>query len=433
MFDHIRITQWTCIHVFFLLGLLVFMVLSHQSENLIQSKLQNAVFDQFNRWHTRSPSEKVVIVDIDERSLEEVGQWPWSRNIMAELIRNLHLKGAKVIAFDGVFAEADRYSPHILFSDLSKEQIMKLPETMQKQGELVDYDDLFAREIKKSKVFVTAFSYGRVNRLSAKPYDKKRIFVKNDVKDVFLKRATRFSGAAVNLKALSKAAAGTGSFMANPDEDGVLRRASMVFSDGETLYPALGLEAVRVAIAGRKDVVFLGRTPIEQAGEIDTQYRITFKDKVIPVEEDGIIYVHYRHFCNDENVSQAPIICPKSDYVSASKFLAENSSDDINLEGKVVLIGASAEGLKDLRSTALAPFKPGVEVHANIIEQILDDHYLLRPFAVNIAETIYVISAGLFFIIVSQFIGVLVSVALCMTLLRSLFSVLSMHMFSMAY
>ena len=414
MLQTIKPTRWTYVYFLVLLALLCISVIFSGSRHPLRLELQHSVFDQFNKLHPREPSGQVVIVDIDEASLEHFGQWPWPRNIMANLTRSLTEKGAKAIVFDGVFAEEDRASPLYFMEHLPKEQTALFPETIKNQ-EQYDYDALFAAEIKKSKIFVTAFTYGRSDRSNTKPLNKNRILARSDVKNVFLEHASFFKAAAVNLPQFSKSAAGNGSFMAKPDADGVLRRVGMIFTDKKQLYPSLSLEALRVASLGRKGTVKLAYISEEKRAEIDTNYRILIGKTAVPVERDGILYVRYRHFCNEQDMTNPALLCTAQDYISAHKFLNEETAQEAKqaVDGKIVLIGASAEGLKDLRSTALRPFRPGVEVHANVIEQILTGEYLLRPMIIEGVEASFIIVVGLVFIILAPFIGILTSVLLC--------------------
>ncbi|MCK5374494.1 MAG: adenylate/guanylate cyclase domain-containing protein [Alphaproteobacteria bacterium] len=434
LFQVTKSFQQKALHTLCLLLLLIVAVAFSDSKNSIRMDLQHNVFDEFNRLNPRqleSDANKVVIIDIDEKSLELIGQWHWPRNIMADLVNSLSDKGAKVIAFDGVFAEADRTSPHILYNDLTPEQIAVLPDSMKQDGAmkqegamkqngvLLNYDEMFADAIRSSQRFITAFTYGRRDRDQNQPLDKKRILVRSDIKGVFLKQASHFEAAAVNLSIYSKSAAGNGSFMAKPDDDGILRRTGMLFSDGKTIYPSLSLEVLRVAELGRKGTIRLVSVSEKNAGLIDTNYRILVGDRSIPVESDGVLYTHYRYFCNEEDVTGNSRVCPVRDYISAYKFLMQGYEEETRaaVEGKIVLVGSSAEGLKDLRSTALQSFRPGVEVHANVIEQILDGQYLLRPTIINGVEALYIFAAGLFFILLAPFIGVLISVALCLVII----------------
>lgn len=386
-------TRGAIFHVVFLLFLLCAAVFFSASDHPIRIKLQHAVFDEFNANHMRERSDEIIIVDIDEKSLEQLGQWPWPRKILAQLTDSLTEKGARAIAFDGVFAEPDS----------------------------TGHDEIFTQSIKNSKVFITAFTYGRENRENVKPLNKNRLLARSNVKQIFTQDASKFKAAAVNLPELSKAAAGNGSFMARPDADGVLRRVGMVFTDGKKIYPALSIEALRVAKMGRKATVKIAEVPQNKKHVIDTNYRILVDEISIPVESDGIVYVHYRPFCNEQDVKNNPALCPATDYIPAYKFLDPAFAQETKaaVKDKIILIGASAEGLKDLRSTALQPFRPGVEVHANVIEQILQNDYLLRPAITKGVEAVFIFGVGLFFILLAPFIGIIVSVFLCATIIAA--------------
>lgn len=404
--------SWAFIHYVLLLGLLFFFVYLSASNNTVRVDLQHAVFDYFNRTHPREADQKVLIVDIDEKALARFGQWPWPRDIMAQLTERLKDLGAKVIAFDGVFGEIDRLSPKYIIRSLPSEQssliFKEFPE-----DQLLDNDDVFAQAIKKSDIFVTAFTYGRTDREQKSPLNKNRLLAKKHVKEVFLTYASYFDAVAINIPVLEQAAAGNGSFMARPDRDGVLRRAGLVFTDGKNIYPSLSLEALRVAKLGRKGTMRLVEIPFDEQQAVDTQYRIIIDDLVAPVDADGIIYVYYRYFCNEHELGVS--YCSSRDYLSVADVMDPNNSyDELKtlVKDKIILIGASAEGLKDLRSTALQPFRPGVEVHANVIEQILSSKYLLRPAMIQNVEATYILFVGLFFILVSPFIGILVSMFL---------------------
>ena len=414
----IKAPRWTLIYFLVLLLLLLVSVAFSGSRHPVRMELQHSVFDQFNRLHPREPSGKVVIVDIDEASLERLGQWPWPRTVMADLTRSLAAKGAKAIAFDGVFAEKDRTSPRYFLEHLPAADAALLSGTLQNNA-AYDYDARFAEAIRESKIFVTAFTYGRTDRSSTKPLNKNRILARSDVRKVFLAHASSFRAAAVNLPGFAKNAAGNGSFMARPDADGVLRRVGMIFTDKKTLYPSLSLEALRVATLGRKGTARLASIPEEKRAAIDTHYRILIGERAVPVERDGILYVRYRHFCNGQDMRNPALHCGAQDYIPAYKFLNDDDAAQARqaVDGKIVLIGASAEGLKDLRSTPLRPFRPGVEVHANVIEQMLTGEYLLRPQIIRGVEAFFILVVGLVFIVFSPFIGVLMSVFLCASLI----------------
>ena len=430
MFSKFGKDRWALIHFCFLLMLLLLATAYSGSNHDVRVRLQNDVFDFFNKTHPREASDEITIIDIDEKSLEELGQWPWPRNIMATLVNNLTELGAKVIVFDGVMAEPDRSSPKYFLEHLPEDDISRnffdeeLGKREQDFGDdttnLFDHDAMLAAAIKQSKIFVTGFTYGTRSRTVKNPINKNRfMFAGKGLKETFLEKTEKFDVAVTNLPMFSKNAAGNGSFMAKPDQDGILRKTAMIFTDGKNLYPSLSLATVRVAKLGRKGMVRVVEVPLEKRNDIDTAYRITVANHAIPIDQDGLLHVYYRRFCTEKEYSVNPANCARQDYVSAFKVISEDFHDDIRerIKDKIIIIGTSAEGLKDLRSTALQPLRPGVEVHANVTEQILQDKYLYRTNMTRAAEAVFIFASGLFFIVVSPFIGILVSLALCMTII----------------
>ncbi|MCB1591873.1 MAG: adenylate/guanylate cyclase domain-containing protein [Alphaproteobacteria bacterium] len=429
MLSNIGQDRWKTIHIIFLLVFLIFLTVFSISDHHVRMRMQHDVFDTFNRLSPRPAGDSVIIVDIDELALETYGQWPWPRNIMADLVNNLTMMEAKVIVMDGVMAEPDRTSPKYFLENLPKDDISRNffdtelntrssvdPDDM---NNMFDHDAMFAASIKESGRFITAFSWGRTDRSRIKPFSRNKIqFDSDTTKQSFINFAPRFEAATDNLPLFTKSSADNGSFMASVDPDGVLRRAGMIFSDGEATYPSLSLAALRVSELGRKGVARIVELPQEKRKEIDTAYRITFGKRAIPVESDGMIFLYFRHFCNEYEVKSGHFGCERQDYVSARKILDTQYHEEAKplIKDKIVLIGTSAEGLKDLRSTAIEPFRPGVEIHANAIEQVLQEKYLLRPEIARAAEMVYILVAGLFFILFAPFVGVMVSTSLCVGL-----------------
>lgn len=400
----IRFLTHRWIHFALLFALLLGAVYYSGSQDRWRKEMQSLVFDELNALYPRESSGQVLIVDIDDDSLLEIGQWPWPRTDVADLVINLKTLGAKVIAFDGVMAEPDRSSPRFVSENLPDEERFKaLAEEIKA---LPDHDEILAAAIKDSRIFVSGFTYGSYSQTPRKPRITKPILVRRSNRAEFLERSERFSKAAVFLPDLEKAAAGNGSFMAKPDFDGILRRTGMIFNDGKKLYPSLSLEAVRVAQGNPKLITKIGVNPEDSKRAIDTNFRIIAGDYNIPVENDGLIWVYYRKFEGE-------------DYLSAHKVIDPAYHDEIRsrVKDKIILIGSSAEGLKDLRSTALEPFQPGVEIHANVIEQILQADYLLRPDVTIVAEATYILFAGLLMIVLAPFINALVLAFLCFGLI----------------
>ena len=422
--------RWTTIHYAFLMVLLAFFTLFSGSEHHMRVRLQNDIFDFFNQISPRPAADSVRIIDIDEASLDIYGQWPWPRNILADMVNNLTMLGAKVIVFDGVFPEPDRTSPkyfleHLPQDDTARDffdQELKRGEAIEADdmNNMFDHDAIFAAAIKESERFVSGFTYGREDRSGGKPVNKRRIqFANKDLEALFIRHAAPFKAAADNLPLISESAADNGSFMAEPDKDGILRRVGIIFSDGTDIYPSLSLSSLRISTLGRKGMVRIVEVPPEKQAAIDTAYRVTMGNLAIPVDRDGRMLLYARRFCNEYEAKNPGFPCERQDYISARKILDPAFHEEIEplLKDRIILIGTSAEGLKDLRSTAIQPFRPGVEIHANIIEQAQQGKFLLRPEITKAAEAVYILVAGLFFILVAPFVGVMVSTALCITLI----------------
>ena len=391
------------VHLALLFGLLVTALWYGGGNSAFREDLRYIAFDNLNIAYPREIAEdsKVLIVDIDDQSLEALGQWPWPRTVYVDMVKNLTAMGAKVIAFDGVLAEPDGSSPARVAQTIEgmegTENLRAVLET------LPDHDDMFASAIKESGIFVTGFTFSTYSLSPKRPRVSKMILAKKDVKQEFLKFAPRFETAATFLPELEKAAAGNGSFMASPDHDGVLRTTGMLFSDTKQLYPSLSLEALRIALMGRKDSIKIGNTPMEERGYIDTNYRIILGERIIPVEADAKLWVYYRDFH------------PQNDYLSAVKTVDTQYFEEVKdrVKGRVILIGASAEGLKDLRNTPIEAFIPGVEIHANVTEQILQNKYLLRPQIAEVLEQGFILVVGVFMILMAPFVNALVMAVIC--------------------
>jgi len=373
---------------------LVSMVFSFSQQG-IRHELQSYVFDYLNKEYPRPKTDQVVIVDYDDYSLQNVGQWPWPRQKIAELIENLTQMEAAAIVFDGVLPEADGTSPDLFAQTLPNNE--NFLEVRQKLAALGSNDEILANAIRRSNVFVSGFTLSSYTQSPREPIIVKPILAKKSIKESFLSNAEHFKAAATFLPMFEKASAGNGSFIAAPDTDGVIRRTGLIFSNNKNIYPALSLEALRVARTDQKTHIKIGNNPDTNSNLIESEYKILLGDYKIPVERNGKIWVYYRVF--DEQAD---------DYVSAYKILdpAQKKTVAHLIKNKIVLIGSSAEGLKDLRSTAIEPFQPGVEIHANVIEQILQGTYLQRPHITVMAEANFILFVGVLLVLMAPFVSV---------------------------
>lgn len=380
------------VHVFLLLFLLFAAVVFSGSKQEIRQRLQYVTFDSFNKLYPREASNKVAIIDVDESSLKKMGQFPWPRTVMAEMVIKLDEYGAKVIAFDMVFAEEDRTSPDVLAKSL--------PDNFQGiLGQLPNNDDAFSNAIKQAGNVVTGFSAARADETIRLPYQTaKPTFLLRD-KSPFFKEGFSPKGVVTNLPKFSSVAAGNGSFMATPHVDGIIREVSLfnvypplsVSKKEARLYPMLGLEALRTYIDPKARFVVREN---KNAGVFDTNYVVRISDLEIPIESDSKLWVHYRDIKEDE-------------YISAYKLFEEKEDEYLKqkLKDKIIFVGTSAEGLRDIRATPLDIFIPGVEVHVNMVEQVLQGKYLKRPNIITGVEAGIIALSGLAIIILAPFIS----------------------------
>ncbi len=409
----IKILTNKWVHFFILLILLAAGVYFSGSQLEMRKRLQYATFDTYNKIKPREASNRVVIVDLDEESIKKLGQWPWPRYVLADLVKNLNDLGAKVIAFDIVFAEADRTSPGRIAQTLPPDTIYDPVKTA--LDSLPDNDQIFAAAIKDAGNVVTGFTRARPEETLRKPYQAaKPMFLIKDKKP-FLEHTFAAPGVAENLPEFSSAAAGNGSFMATPDIDGIIREVSLLVRyppektagfDPE-FYPMLGLEALRV------DINKASRLRIKQnpdKGAFATDYLFKIADFDVPVESDGKLWVYYRHIGQEEYISAQKLFDP---------IEKEKLRDRIN--GKIVFIGTSAEGLRDIRSTPLDIFVPGVEVHVNVVEQILQGKFLKRPDVIVGVEAAIIGLVGFLIIVLAPFMNVIVLGFLSSALIGGMF------------
>ena len=385
------------IHFGILFFILLSAVLLSDSQHELRKRLQFTVFDQYNRLHPREATDQIVIIDLDEESIQKVGQWPWSRIIMADLVEQLNALGAKAITFDIVFSEPDRTSLSNIIHNFPENLKVEMEEKFE---ELPDHDEVFADAIKSAGNVVMGFTAAKAETAIRPPAMRRQIRVKKDDKNLLLSHLYLTKGVASNLPLLSKGAAGNGSFMATPDADGIIRNVSLLInyepegirSKGQ-IFPMLAVEALRVATDTKSfNTIALN----EDKGPLDADFFLTIADDAysIPIDADGRIWVYYRDIKPDE-------------YVSAWQILDESVRGQIadKIKDKIVFVGTSAEGLRDIRSTPLDIFIPGVEIHVNVVEQALQGNYLLRPDIIRGAEALFILVMGLIIILLAPFIG----------------------------
>ncbi|MET4066044.1 adenylate cyclase [Bradyrhizobium sp. S3.2.6] len=335
-------------------------------------ELRLRTFDLFQLVDPRHKTVRpVTIVDIDDKSLARFGQWPWSRTRIADMIVNLTSNGAVVIGFDVVFSEADRLNP-----DLVANQMRYLDDaTRTKLRELPSNDQILSEAIKRSRVVLGETGQQKVTS----EVDKTLPFT--GVATVGEENAERFlfefPGLLRNVPVIEKVAVGRGLFSIPTERDGLIRRVPMIMLAQGNIMPSLSLEILRVVTGTPTLLVRTDKTGIRA---------IRLKGVEIPTDENGQLWVHYAR--------QDPSI-----YVSAADVL-DNTVPPSKINGKLVLIGTSAVGLNDIKTTPVSRAMPGVEIHAQVLESVLTGAAISRP---NYALGVELITATIIGVLVIIF------------------------------
>jgi adenylate cyclase len=346
------------------------------------TRVRDFAFDSYQRLKPRTyrPATPVRIVDIDEAALAEFGQWPWPRTIVARLVDKLTEKGAAVIAFDVVFAEPDRSSISRMVRDLVA---YTDPETVKKLAAAVqDNDQVLADAMAHSRV-VLGFGFD-LKGGSKPPHRYHGVAFAGDDPAQFLPRQR---GTVKSIPLLEAAAKGNGSV--NTDfESAVIRRVPLLYrlAGQEGLFPALSIEALRVAQGAKSYLVKSSGASSELSfGEKTGIVAIKTGDLEVRTDARGRL-VLYDSGHREER------------FVSARDVLGDKVPPE-KLDGHIVFVGTSAIGLKDMRSTPVEDAVPGVEIHAQLAEQMLDQDFLARPDFADGAEFLYLGAIGLLFVL----------------------------------
>jgi adenylate cyclase len=331
----------------------------------ILGDLRALVFDQYQRVMPREYKPAAVkIVDIDDASLTRFGQWPWPRSQVADLLARLREAGAAVVAMDIVFSEPDRTAPSRVFSGWGLAPDDALSQELAVR--VTDPDEALAAELARGNVVLGVVLTG-----GTPPPEKVRRkggFANYGVDP--RKIVHGFPGAVPSLPILQAAAKGNGAINAVPDRDAVVRRVPMILRGGDDLYPSLLAEALRVGLG---TTTYLVKSTGSQAYAFGS-YRSFLRPRA-GIGEIGIGQLHIPTDPNGELWLYDTGSRPER-FISAADVL---SGKPIDVAGSIVFVGTSAAGLQDLRSTPLVSAIPGVEIHAQMAEQILNGTLIERP------------------------------------------------------
>jgi adenylate cyclase len=349
--------------------------------------LRLKTFDIYNRIEPRVPlaeSSPIVIADIDEKSLEEIGQWPWPRTVVADLIQAVGEYQSFVLGFDAVFAEPDRTTPERLVDTLrgldsqTRQALLSLPSN----------EEVMAAAMRRTATVLgqtgiqipddptrhsEAALQTRAN--AALGADPKRSLVE-------------WPGLITNLPILEEAAMGRGIFSLANEVDGIVRRLPIVSVYNGQVRPALSIEMLRVATRG--NTIF---TVANEAGMDRVRLQTPQGNFDFPTDNRGQLWVYFAEadtYNTPDNDNRL--------YISAADIIHKRVPPE-RMAGKFVLVGTSAVGLQDIRNTPVATRMPGVEVHANVLELALESlqgaKMLRYPPTANAIEMTVVVLLGL--------------------------------------
>lgn len=317
----------------------------------VVSEIRNEAFDLYQQSRPRIHQPlPVAILDIDDRSLEELGQWPWPRTRVARMVDRAAAAGAVAVAFDIIFSEPDRMSPGSIARDSSLP-----PDVASRLSSLPSNDAILAQAFARARVVVGQTSVRTVAGNRAEKVEMVEVphaLIGGDPSP-FLQR---FPDIIQNLPELEAAAAGRGVFTVRPDPDGIFRRVPLVMIVQDNLRLGLAAELLRVATGGAPFAIRSNEAGIEG---------VVLARQLVPTAADGTVWPYLSPSIRDR-------------YVSAADLLAGRLPEG-RLNGHLVLVGTSAIGLEDFRATALGVPMAGVEIHAQVLENILTQTLLSRP------------------------------------------------------
>ena len=344
--------------------------------------IENLSLDSLQKTFPRKlDKNKIFIIDIDENSLEKIGQWPWDRRTLAELTKTLkELYNVKVIGFDVIFSEKDR------LSDLN-------------QGEM-DNDTIFSTSIKEAKNVVLPLSLSTGNPSLLLPVTR------SNINTIGLKNNKHFkteNSFITNLDELNQYSGGLGFINSTSDRDGLIRKLFLITNfvsktEGAKLIPSFSMEIARV---------FLNEKNYYLKNSKNNFLKLKIGNRGFTISPNSLVIPYFRKV-------------ESSRYISAVDILLKKQ---IDLENSIVIIGSSATGLKDKVSTSLQKGISGTEIHAQTIENILDNNFIKRSLQVQIIECLLgvflTISGLILFAVMTPLLSILFVLSTILILLAS--------------
>tara|TARA_Y100000385_G_scaffold228849_1_gene240108 strand:- start:3599 stop:5602 length:2004 start_codon:yes stop_codon:yes gene_type:complete len=334
----------------------------------IIKKISFISYDFYQKAFNRGEVKDVTIVDIDEKSIAKVGQFPWRRDIYSKILYNLNQHSPRAIAFDIVFSEEDRQNPQDLLSQLQKESDQLI------NVEVPNTNKIFIDSLKQSKVVLPILGEPKDNFVKNNSKPKLRVIAKGDNPKNFI---YKYKNKITSLEEINNAASGIGSISLIPNIDGIIRNVPVLYNIDNRIWPSLALETVRVATGQKNLLVKSNKNGIEL---------IKTRKNTIPSDQNGVINIKFKKF-NKEN------------YISAIDVI-NNDFDQKRVENKIILVGSSAQALFDIVKISNGKIVPGVEIHAHIIDNILKNESIFKNIYTQLAENIIFLILVIFLILI---------------------------------
>ncbi|MBS0628960.1 MAG: adenylate/guanylate cyclase domain-containing protein [Verrucomicrobia bacterium] len=357
------------------------------------STLENLGYDiQVRQIHKPlMKNNPIVIVDIDDASLQAEGRWPWSRNKIARLVAEIYKNGATVVAFDVTFPDVEE--------NIAEKVIKELPQTPQMSSELsrvkeqFDFDGQLAKslELGESVLGIVFKDDGKSTGFLPTPLLQ---LTPEQMKIAISDKQTYLA----NLEILQNAAKTAGFINATPDADGVMRFTPVVYKHGAALYGSLGLSAVaRYLLSDKIELVTAqyNSTAVLEGIKLDQQF--------IPTDATGRMLIPFRG---------PPYTFP---YIAATDILNGRVPPNA-FEGKLIFIGATATAIGDIKPAAISSIFPGIEVHANVASGIIDHYLPFKPSWGRGVTFLLIIIFGMLYALILPFLGLLAMCLLCLLL-----------------
>jgi adenylate cyclase len=371
----------------------------------------------------RPSGGETVIVTIDEKSLGELGRWPWSRATIARLVEALDQYKVKAVGFDIVFAEPEKNTGLQVLRDMEGEikrnriGDARLNQLLARKTAMTDTDAILSQAIRKAGNITLGYFF-HLSKEEARHLSPQDLAEATRNIDKFKYPMIRAKGnpndrmiletyaPVPNIDVISEAGTHGGYFNAFPDQDGSYRRALLAVKYGENYYPSLAVALLMQYWNSSSDILTIGETGIEG---------ITIHETEIPVDESGRLLINY--------------LGPAKTFphYSAVDVINQRIASEL-LRDKIVIIGATAIGIFDMRVTPFSPVFPGVEIHATIIDNILHDNHLIQSGLTKFIDFCCIIVFGLIMGMVIPKVRAFPGVALCLAIIGA-FIVMNAYIF----